>query len=73
MTAPTVHHNPADADGRVWMLAAPGGSVWRLTDDEARRLSADLLLGLAGARDNDAQPIDAGHPDVWPLCASEPF
>jgi len=25
MTAPTVHHNPGDEDGRVWMLAHPSG------------------------------------------------
>jgi hypothetical protein len=68
-----LHHLDDQADAREWMLVFNGWQVWRLTADEARRLSADLLLGLAGARGNDAQPIDAGHPDVWPLCASEPF
>lgn len=50
MNPPQVHHNPDDTDGRVWMLAHPEGNVWRLTDEEARDLYAQLGLRMAHAR-----------------------
>lgn len=68
-----LHHNPGDEDGRVFMFVFNGWQVWRLTEDETRQLSADMLLKLAEARDNDSQPIDAGHPNVWSLSGTEPF
>lgn len=60
MTAPevTVHHNPGDRDGRVWMLAHRDGQVWRLTDTEARELSAGLLSNLAYARATEMRHRD---------------
>ena len=66
-----IHPLVDQADGKDWMLVLNGWSVWRLTDAEARDLSAELLLKLA--RGNDSQPIDAGHPDLWSLSAPEPY
>lgn len=53
-----VHHNPDDADGRVWMLEHPVGQVWRLTTDSARELYAQLGLRLAHARAVEFAAID---------------
>jgi len=57
-----LHHNPDDADGRVWMLVFNGWQVWRLTDAEMREHSADVLLKLAEVRGDMAEPVDAGVP-----------
>lgn len=68
-----VHHVPDQADGREFFVVFNGWQNWRLTGDEARQLSADLLMALAQDRANHDQPIDAGHPDLWSLSAAEPF
>lgn len=46
-----IHHLDDQADGREWMLVFNGWLVWRLTDDEARRLHADLARQLEAHAD----------------------